>query len=635
MGVVYLAKNKLMDRLEVLKVISTAMVHKASALDRFLREIRSAAALSHENVVKAHSALQFGDLLVFAMEYVEGDDLAKVVKTQGQLQIANACFYARQVALGLQHAHEKNMVHRDIKPHNLILARDGKKHVVKILDFGLAKATSEKKLATDLTGEGRMLGTPDTMAPEQIQDAATADIRADIYSLGCTLYYFLTGATPFNASSLYGLLQAHQTQEAKSVNLVRPEVPVELGAIVAKMMAKDPAKRYQKPIEVAQALAPYFAKGGIKAPAAPAVSVGEAVKATLAASKRAETIVPLPLATPVPRPTMAGSPFSLPPEAEEPKRTPKKAKAKAPRRVKPLLFAAVAVGVVFLGLLILASGIILRVPTKDGILVVEVDEPNPDVYVDGEKVTVTWAKGGKKAEISIKPGTRKVEVKKDGFTVTGGEVELKEGGSRILSARFERIPPPGQGDKVKGKEEPPKVDVAVGSPPTLNQTNAREVQQAWAAKLKLSVETTNKIGMKLRLIPPGDGVATAFYLGKYEVTQGEWQQVMGYNPSAFGPTNPKVAGLDTSKFPVEQVSWYDSVEFCNKSSEREGLKPYYELTVKKRIDRSVEDAEVKILGGSGYHIPTDKGMGAWLPGGDENEVPLWRQGRGLAGVCVV
>ena len=261
MGVVYLAKNKLMDRLEVLKVISTAMVHKASALDRFLREIRSAAALSHDNVVKAYSALQFGELLVFAMEYVEGEDLAKVVKSQGPLPIANACFYARQVALGLQHAHEKNMVHRDIKPHNLILAREGKKHVVKILDFGLAKATSEKKADYGLTGEGRMLGTPDYMAPEQIQDAATADIRADIYSLGCTLYYFLTGATPFNANSLYGLLQAHQTQEAKSVNLVRPEVPVELGAIVAKMMAKDPAKRYQKPAEVAQALAPFFCEG--------------------------------------------------------------------------------------------------------------------------------------------------------------------------------------------------------------------------------------------------------------------------------------------------------------------------------------------------------------------------------------
>jgi serine/threonine protein kinase len=184
MGVVYLAKNKLMDRLEVLKVISTTMVHKTGALDRFLREIRAAASLSHDNVVKAHSAMQFGDVLVFAMEYVEGDDLAQVVKELGPLPIANACYYARQVALGLQHAHDKNMVHRDIKPHNLILARAGKKHMVKILDFGLAKATSEKKLDRDLTGDGKMLGTPDYMAPEQSLDAASADIRADIYSLG-------------------------------------------------------------------------------------------------------------------------------------------------------------------------------------------------------------------------------------------------------------------------------------------------------------------------------------------------------------------------------------------------------------------------------------------------------------------
>src|SRR6202023_2519178 len=133
--------------------------------------------LSHDNVVKAYTALQLGELLVFAMEYVEGEDLSQVVKTQGPLAIANACYYARQVALGLQHAHDKNMVHRDIKPHNLILARVGQKHVVKILDFGLAKATSEKKLTSNLTGDGTMLGTPDYMAPEQSLDAATADIR--------------------------------------------------------------------------------------------------------------------------------------------------------------------------------------------------------------------------------------------------------------------------------------------------------------------------------------------------------------------------------------------------------------------------------------------------------------------------
>ena len=422
MGVVYLAKNKLMDRLEVLKVISTALVHKSGALDRFLREIRSAAALSHDNVVKAYSALQFGELLVFAMEYVEGDDLAKVVKTQGQLPIANACFYARQVALGLQHAHEKAMVHRDIKPHNLILARVGKKHVVKILDFGLAKASSEKKADFGLTGEGKMLGTPDYMAPEQIQDAARADIRADIYSLGCTLYYFLTAAPPFNANSLYALLQAQQTQEARSVNLVRPEVPVELGAIVAKMMAKDPAKRYQKPAEVAQALAPFFLKGVAKGPEAKPASPPKPV----------EAMAPLPLATPVRQATMiADDPFSLPPDADKPKAAPKG----TPRRVKPMLLAAVGVGVLALGLVVaLVAGIVLFWPTPYGIIRIEINDPDIECVFNQNGATF---KSKNKQDIRVTPGKEfGLHIKRDDLEFDTNKFILKNGETTTLKIEW-------------------------------------------------------------------------------------------------------------------------------------------------------------------------------------------------------
>ena len=202
MGTVYLARNKMMDRLEVLKVVNEAMLDRPGAAERFLREIRSAAKLNHPNVVTAYNALQVGDLLVFAMEYVPGKDLVQVVNAQGgALPVINACYYIQQAALGLQSAFEKGMVHRDIKPGNLILARDGKKHVLKILDFGLAKACSEQAAEQDLTGTGQMLGTPDYMAPEQWRDAARADIRADIYSLGCTLYFLLAGQPPFRAAA--------------------------------------------------------------------------------------------------------------------------------------------------------------------------------------------------------------------------------------------------------------------------------------------------------------------------------------------------------------------------------------------------------------------------------------------------
>src|SRR5581483_2447409 len=196
MGVVYLARNRLMDRTEVLKVMSKELVNKPGAADRFLREMRSAARLAHPNVVRAYSAGWLGDALMFAMEYVEGDDLAGLIKARGRLPVLNACYYAQQVAAGLQHAHEMGMVHRDIKPANLILTRSGKKHTVKILDFGLAKVRGEGADDADLTGAGAAMGTPSYMAPEQWRHAAAADTRADIYSLGCTLYFLLTGGPP-------------------------------------------------------------------------------------------------------------------------------------------------------------------------------------------------------------------------------------------------------------------------------------------------------------------------------------------------------------------------------------------------------------------------------------------------------
>ncbi|HVX14306.1 MAG TPA: protein kinase [Pirellulales bacterium] len=258
MGVVYLARNRTMDRLEVLKVLNQSLLETPGALERFQQEIRSAAKLSHVNIVTAYAVLRLDDSLAFAMEYVPGQDLAQVVQHRGALRVANAAYYAHQAALGLQHAHEKGMVHRDIKPNNLMLAVDGKKHIVKILDFGLAKATSEKADDTSLTKSGQILGTPDYLAPEQSRDAQRADIRADIYGLGCTLYFLLTGKRPFTASSLCDVLDAHQNRTATPLDEVRPEAPRALATVVAKMMAKSPGDRYQTPLEVARALLPFF-----------------------------------------------------------------------------------------------------------------------------------------------------------------------------------------------------------------------------------------------------------------------------------------------------------------------------------------------------------------------------------------
>ena len=260
MGVVYLAHNRLMGRNEVLKVMSRHIMERPGLLARFLAEIRAVARLQHPNIVTAYSAFRLGESIVFAMEYVEGLDLAKMVKTKGPLPVAHASYFVSQAAQGMQHAHDQGMVHRDIKPGNLMLSHKGSRALVKVLDFGLAKATREAPVDGGLTNPGQALGTPDYMAPEQIRDAQKADIRADIYSLGCTLYYLLSGGPPFRAENLWDLYQAHHSMDAKLLNFVRPDVPGELAAVVAKMMAKEPERRFQTPSEVAQALAPFFKK---------------------------------------------------------------------------------------------------------------------------------------------------------------------------------------------------------------------------------------------------------------------------------------------------------------------------------------------------------------------------------------
>ncbi len=263
MGVVYLAHNTLMGRDEVLKVMGREIMERAGVLERFHREIRAVAKLRHANIVTAYHATRRGESIIFAMEYVQGYDLAQLVKGRGPLPVPLACNFIYQAAQGLQHAHEEGLVHRDIKPANLMLSKRGDKATIKVLDFGLAKATREVKVDGGLTFEGQALGTPDFIAPEQIVDAQSADIRADIYSLGGTLYYLLTGRPPFEANSLYDIYQAHISRDADPLNLIRPEVPAELAALVAKMMAKDPARRFQTPAEVALALTPFFKKGTV------------------------------------------------------------------------------------------------------------------------------------------------------------------------------------------------------------------------------------------------------------------------------------------------------------------------------------------------------------------------------------
>jgi serine/threonine protein kinase len=277
MGVVYLARNTVMDRLEVLKVLNKALVGRPEAVERFLQEIRAAAQLIHANVATAFAVHQLDDSLILAMEYIDGADLAKVVRDRGQLPIPYACYCIHQAALALQGAADMGLVHRDIKPSNILLSKQGKRPVIKVIDFGLAKARSEIPVGRELTVQNQMMGTPGYSAPEQLNDAKSADIRSDIYALGCTLYCLLAGEAPFKGSSAYAVLLAQAASAVRSIREVRPEVSEELAAIVSKMMAREPAARFQRPSDVAVALAPFIQSSKSSAEVAiPAVDEKEA-----------------------------------------------------------------------------------------------------------------------------------------------------------------------------------------------------------------------------------------------------------------------------------------------------------------------------------------------------------------------
>jgi formylglycine-generating enzyme required for sulfatase activity len=632
MGVVYLAQNKLMGRKEVLKVVSRDLMTRRGVLDRFLREIRNAAQLHHTNIVTAYSAIRAGESMVFAMEYVEGYDLAQFVKVRGPLPVPLACNFIHQAAVGLQYAHEQGMVHRDIKPGNLILARKGNKPVVKVLDFGLAKATREGPLDGSLTQEGQMLGTPDYIAPEQSLNATKADIRADVYSLGCTLYYLLSGGPPFSGSSLYEVLQAHHSMEARPLNLLRPEVPWELAAVVGKLMAKDPARRYQTPAEVAQALKPFFKPVG-PGTAASRLQLSPAIRPAaghVVTRQRPEPAIDR--ATPVK--STRRPPTKKPLEATEAdagwqdlletadgEREPTAAAPQEPVALAanlahwPWFWPAAAAGLLLLGLLI---GWVVgnrKVKTKDGVIVPEkvadhaivppvTPAPRPALSTapahDHQQLT-SWTSRAKANRDLNRPDDRHDGL---GFRV----VVDAEGGlaGRLDSARA---------GSPKEAESPPTPSSGSKAPVS------SEAGQLGSAVRRSADWTSPSTGMTFLRIPGGEFMmgspeededasddekpahkvrVSPFLLGVTEVTQAQYKDVTGHNPSWFstaGRGKEAVAGEVTDRYPVENISWLDAIRYSNALSKKDGLAPYYVIG-----DRDVEAASTYA---SGYRLPTE------------------------------
>lgn len=566
MGAVYLARHLELDKIVALKVLSPEKMREPAAVSRFKREMKAVGRLEHTHIVRAMDAGEEDSKYYLVMEYIHGLNLAELVRRRGPLRIADACELIRQAALGLQEAHEHGMVHRDIKPSNLMLAfQRNQPPLVKILDLGLAQL-DDGPTQHDLTDTGQLMGTIDYMAPEQARDTKHIDIRADIYSLGATLFKLLTGRVIFQGEKYRTPRQkvvALDTQPAPPIQDFRSDIPDALAAVIQRVLAKNPADRFNTPAEVAAALLPYC---------------GDA---------RLSELLPLE---------------SLPdlPPAPEP------AKEMAKEKGEPAAsgYASFIVGACLFGILALLGALVFYVPTPQGTLRVQIDSPDIEAKLKGERIVFRQA--GQQT-ISLRTGKHRLVVTRGDFTFETDEFLLKDGETTTVQIKLlpQKLQVVRDGRTIGSRpvdfswpKDAPRPAVA-----PFNAEQAKQFQQAWAVYAGTTVEREVVIGqdkdgqpvkLAMVLIPAGEFVmgstveerthfmeryakpskdkwaegripgehvphrvilSQPYYLGKFEVTQAQWEAVMRDNPSKF-PDDP-------SK-PVENMSWTEIQPFLQK-----------------------------------------------------------------------
>ena len=457
MGQVYKAEHRLMKRTVAVKLLAADLFRSETARARFRREVELAGRVASPHVVAALDAGEVEGFTFLVMEYVEGRNLAEVVKKDGPRPLRQALEYLRQAARGLADAHAAGIVHRDVKPSNLIVNEHG---VVKLLDLGLAQATLESSAESpDLTGRQAVMGTAAYIAPEQAADIRRADARSDIYSLGCTLFFLLTGRPPFEGETVMEVLFAHREQPMPSLRQARPDCPPALETLFRKMTARRPEDR----------------------PAAMTAVVAEVDRL---------------LGAPVPLRRRFG-------------------------------FVAVAAGLLLTAAALL-PGALWPPPQAEPTLLAQKPDSVPPAPTQPTAASLTDPTPAAPAK---KPAGPEMILIKPGEFWMGSSADDPD---------------------ADGSEKP-----------------RHRVQ-----------------------------ITQAFWLGKFEVTQEEFQELMGTNPSAFSSEGRKKGNLppmDTKRLPVESVSWLAAIQFCNRLSDKCGLKPFY----------GIDGQTVKILGGAGYRLPTE------------------------------
>ena len=473
MGQVLKAHHRRMQRYVALKIISEKLLDSPQALVRFEQETRAAAQLSHPNIVAAYDAAEKDGMHYLVLEYVDGQDLSQIVHRKGPLRVALAIDYIIQTAEGLAYAHRKGIVHRDVKPANLLVDSSG---VIKILDMGLAFMSSPAGAideTTDhrLTQQGQVMGTTAYMAPEQAVDVRNADARSDIYSLGCTLYELLIGSPPYKGDTMMAVIVAHREDPIPSLCSQRVEVPAWVQQVFAKMVAKKPDERYASMSEVIAALREGSLEGASKPPVTsaspPPAAPPPSRSATGTASPALESSGGIAIAT---EEAPAFNPDTLNVVAAKHDTVVSRHLTKKKSRSAEGVIALVTVlGIGLLGALGAgAAAIMLSLRTPQGTLIVESDDPDVQVSVKqgGKVVEIIDAGDDWKIRLSegeydlaVTGGNDKFQLDKNTLVVTGDEVEKLRVTLKPLdlAANAPELPKPAEDPVVGGLPKPPIV----------------------------------------------------------------------------------------------------------------------------------------------------------------------------------
>jgi serine/threonine protein kinase len=512
MGTVWKARHTKLDKLVALKLLPPHLMTDADAVSRFEREMKAVGKLEHVHIVRAMDADEADGIHYLVMEYIEGIDLAKLVKQRGPRKLAEACQMIRHAALGLAHAHEQGLIHRDIKPSNLLLSKKG---LVKILDLGLARLQSEKAAdEASLTVHGEVMGTPDYMAPEQWQNTHNVGPAADLYALGCTLYFLVIGRAPFSTEDRTTTTQkmtAHLLSTPPGLRDSRPEVPDELDALYRKLMAKEPAAR------------PASAK-------ALADELREMIRSWTKSPASAEAIPWSPVANSTAKIKLA---------------------ARLSTSSARWLVAACSAILVAIGALALWNMLASKSDTENSELSRGTTTTDHAAHVANSPVGPTPPLAN--APFSADDARR--------FQQQWAQhLNLPIEYTNSLGMTF-RLIPPGEYDRGTSSE---RID------PLL------ETLHKWQNKTNIapSFRVSNERGIRSEAPEHRVRIKQPFYLAEFEVTQRQFNQIMDQNRSYFGPNGGgrgQVADNARPYLPVESITFGETGTFCHNLAQREGL----------------------------------------------------------------